>query len=342
MKKILLTVLGVFALSILTGCAASSKPVQMKNPDDEGDIIIVCKDINDEDISEFNDTNESDPEDPQKDSDKNTGKKADKKYPPGYSEDVEFDPSWEYADYSVINSGSAKLYRASDNRNDVIIGVNAGHGTKGGESKKTYCHPDKTPKVTGGTTQAGAVMAPAVSGGMRFADGTTEAAVTLRMAELLRDELLTEGFDVLLVRDEEDEQFDNIARTVMCNNVADCMISLHWDGDGLTYDKGCFYVSVPDQIKDMEPVASFWQEHDRLGQTLIDALAERGYKINGSGHMAIDLTQMSYSTVPSIDIELGNAASPHDDATLSGMASALVQGIRELYTDIEKEKDSSD
>ena len=257
----------------------------------------------------------------------------DPEYPPGYSEDVEFDPSWEYADYSVINSGSAKLYRASDNRNDIVIGVNAGHGTKGGESKKTYCHPDKTPKVTGGTTQAGAVKAPAVSGGMRFADGTAEAVVTLRMAELFRDELLSEGFDVLLVRDEDDEQFDNIARTVMCNNVADCMISLHWDGDGLTYDKGCFYVSVPDPIKDMEPVASFWQEHDRLGQALIDALAQSGYKISGNGHMAIDLTQMSYSTVPSVDIELGNAASAHDDATLSGMASAMTDGICELYTD---------
>lgn len=30
--------------------------------------------------------------------------------------------------------------------------VNAGHGTKGGESVKTYCHPDKSAKVTGGST----------------------------------------------------------------------------------------------------------------------------------------------------------------------------------------------
>ena len=254
-------------------------------------------------------------------------------YPPGYTEDVEFDSSWEYADHSVINTGSAKLYRASRNRNNKVIGVNAGHGTKGGESKKTYCHPDKSPKITGGSTAAGSVKAPAVTGGMRFADGTGEAAVTLRMAQLFKDELLKEGFDVLLVRDEEDEQFDNIARTVICNNAADCMISLHWDGDGLSYDKGCFYVSVPDGIKDMEPVASFWQEHDRLGQALVDALSEDGYKISGNGHMAIDLTQMSYSTVPSVDIELGNAASPHDDPTLSGMASAMVRGVCEFYSD---------
>lgn len=31
-------------------------------------------------------------------------------------------------------------------------------------------------------------------------------------------------------------------------------------------------------------------------------------KIHGSGSMAIDLTQTSYSTIPSVDMELGNAA----------------------------------
>ncbi len=258
-------------------------------------------------------------------------------YPPGYSEDVLFDPSWEYADYTVISSGDAKLFRASKDRKDVVIGVNAGHGTKGGDEVKTYCHPDKTPKITGGTTAAGSIKAVAVSGGMSFYDGTKEATVTLRMAELFKDELLDEGFDVLMVRDEEDEQFDNIARTILCNNIADCMISIHWDGDDLSYDKGCFYVSVPDGLKDMEPVASHWQEHDRLGQALVDALSEDGYKIYGSGCVDVDLTQMSYSTVPSVDIELGNAVSAHDDETLSKMAISMVDGIGMIYTEWEEQ-----
>lgn len=84
---------------------------------------------------------------------------------------------------------------------------------------------------------------------MTFNDGATESSVTLRMAEILRDKLLAAGYDVLMVRDGSDVQLDNVARTVICNNVADCHISLHWDGDGLSYDKGCFYISVPDGIK---------------------------------------------------------------------------------------------
>jgi len=109
------------------------------------------------------------------------------------------------------------------------------------------------------------------------------------------------------------------------------MISLHWDGDNLNYDKGCFYISTPDGLKLMEPVASHWQEHERLGKALIEGLKSRGCKINGQGSMAIDLTQTSYSTIPSIDIELGNAASKHDDGTLGNLSDGLLIGIESFF-----------
>lgn len=155
------------------------------------------------------------------------------------------------------------------------IGVNAGHGTSGGASVKTQCHPDGSPKTTGGSTAQGATYATAVSGGMTFNDGTAESTVTLQMAQILKDKLLAQGYDVLMVRTGDDVQLDNVARTVLCNNVADCHISLHWDGDGLGYDKGCFYISVPNGLKSMEPVASHWQEHDALGASLVERTSYR-------------------------------------------------------------------
>ena len=246
-------------------------------------------------------------------------------------ETITLSPSWKYADYSKITGGAAQLYRAADARKNVTIGVNAGHGTKGGQSVKTYCHPDMTPKVTGGTTGAGSVTAVAVSGGMSFSDGAREADVTLREAQILRDKLLAKGYDVLMLRDGADVQLDNVSRTVIANNTANCLISIHWDGDGLGYDKGCFYISTPDGIKQMEPVASNWQSHEQLGQALIEGLRAGGCKINGGGKMAIDLTQTCYSTIPSVDIELGNQASAHDDRTLQVLADGLVLGIERLY-----------
>lgn len=247
---------------------------------------------------------------------------------------ITLDSTWEYADHSKINTGAAVLYRAPEEsgRKGIVIGVNAGHGTVGGSKVKTLCHPDGSAKVTGGSTAAGATEAAAVSGGMTFQDGTPEREVTLRMAQILRDKLLSSGYDVLMLRDSEDVQLDNVARTVICNNVADCHIALHWDsGDGKNYDKGCFYISVPEALKNMEPVASHWQQHDTLGTDLVEGLREQGATIYGKGHMGIDLTQTSYSTIPSVDMELGNAYSDHSDVILEQLATGLLTGINTYF-----------
>ena len=78
-------------------------------------------------------------------------------------ESVSLNPSWQYADHSAINSGCAVMYKATANRKNIVVGVNAGHGTSGGTSVKTLCHPDGSAKTTGGTTGAGATKAVAVS-----------------------------------------------------------------------------------------------------------------------------------------------------------------------------------
>ena len=78
------------------------------------------------------------------------------------SGEITMNPSWKYAEFSKINSGAAVLYRSeAASPKGITVCVNAGHGTKGGASVKTQCHPDGTPKVTGGTTGAGATSAAA-------------------------------------------------------------------------------------------------------------------------------------------------------------------------------------
>lgn len=239
---------------------------------------------------------------------------------------------WAYANFSVINSGAAVMYVSdSPNRKNIIVGVNAGHGTSGGNNYKTYCHPDYTPKVTGGTTAQGATQAVAVSSGMTFNDGTPEYKVTLRMAQIFRDLLLSAGYDVLMIRDGDDVQLDNVARTVICNNVADCHIAIHWDGDGLAYDKGCFCMTVPDGIKYMQPVASIWQEDDRLGVSLVQGLQSQGVPIHGSGTAQLDLTQTSFSSIPSIDIELGNQCSTHTEEELWARGYGMLAGVNIFF-----------
>lgn len=260
-------------------------------------------------------------------------KKADNVQNQGASpQQIGLDGSFPYAGFSKINSGKAVLYKSTaQNRKNKTVAVNAGHGTSGGSSVKTQCHPDGSPKVTGGTTASGATMAVAVSGGMTFADGTAEAKVTLQMAKILKERLLAEGYDVLMIRDEEDVQLDNIARSVLANHYADCHIALHWDST--SNDKGCFYMSVPSNAsyRAMEPVASHWQDHNRLGEALVGGLRDAGNKIFSGGSMEMDLTQTSYSTVPSVDIELGDKGSSHSDSVLNQLADGLIMGINRFF-----------
>lgn len=243
---------------------------------------------------------------------------------------LSWDSGWQYADYSKIHTSDVKLYRSLHEGRPIIC-VNAGHGTSGGGSVKTQCHPDGSPKVTGGSTSAGATMATAVASGTTMVDGTAEAVVTLKLALIVRDQLLDAGFSVLMIRDSEDVQLDNIARTVFANNNADCHIAIHYDST--TNDKGAYYMSVPDvaSYKNMEPVASHWQEHNALGESLITGLRSNDVKIFSSGSMGMDLTQTSYSTVPSIDIEVGDRGSDYSEATLTKIAAGLVDGVKDYF-----------
>lgn len=246
--------------------------------------------------------------------------------------EVSLSSGYKYADFSKINSGKAILYKTTaSNKKNKTVCVNAGHGTSGGGSVKTLCHPDGTPKVTGGTTSAGATTAVAVSSGMTFSDGTAESKVTLAMAKILKDRLLAEGYDVLMIRESDDVQLDNIARTVIANNNADCHLALHWDST--TNNKGCFFMSVPNNAsyRAMEPVASHWQDHNRLGEALITGLKGAGNKIFSGGSMEMDLTQTSFSTIPSVDIELGDKASSHSADTLNQLADGLVAGVNSFF-----------
>ncbi|HAT01678.1 MAG TPA: N-acetylmuramoyl-L-alanine amidase, partial [Oribacterium sp.] len=124
-------------------------------------------------------------------------------------------------------------------------------------------------------------------------------------------------------------QLDNIARTVIANNKADCHIAIHFDSTNK--DKGAFFMSVPDGLKTMEPVASYWQKHEKLGQSLIAGLKENGTKIFSSGNMDRDLTQTAYSTVPSVDIELGDRATDHSEANVDKLAGGLALGVDKYY-----------
>ena len=155
----------------------------------------------------------------------------------------------------------------------------------------------------------------------------SEAAATRKLAKKVKTKLLHAGYDVLMVRETSDAQLDNIARTVFANQNADCHIALHYDGT--SSNKGAFYIRVPNvkSYRRMYPVSAYWKQHHALGNALIGGLKKNGIKIFGGGSIALDLTQTSYSQVPSVDLEVGDRASSTSAKTWNRVAEGIARGI---------------
>jgi len=119
-----------------------------------------------------------------------------------------------------------------------------------------------------------------------------------------------------------------VARSVIANQYADIHISLHYDGTNT--DAGVFYIGIPNvsSYRNMTPVKQNWKKHEALGKALIKGCKSKSLKIRGSGRMAIDLTQNSYSTIPSVCMEMGDKASSLSKSTQTKLAKGLVAGIK--------------
>ena len=139
-----------------------------------------------------------------------------------------------------------------------------------------------------------------------------------------------------MIRETDDVRLDNIARTLIANNNADVHIALHYDSTNK--DKGVFFCSIPnnEEYRSMEPVASHWQLHDKLGKSLIYGLSKEGFAKYNNGELEMDLTQTSYSTIPSVDLEIGDTASDHSYATLVRVAEGITEGLDLFFDSVEK------
>lgn len=249
---------------------------------------------------------------------------------------IYIDFSAPYATYSIINDGYAVLYKIDKkkvtNYKNKTIAVNAGHGTKGGANIKTFSHPDFSPKYTGGSTAAGSVLSAAVSAGMTFLNGMTEANANLVIAYALKDKLLADGYSVLMIREDDDCRLDNIARTVIANENADAHIAIHFDSTDT--DKGIFYI-VPyndERYLNMEPLKSNVQNIKGLGDSVISAFREMGEKIwKDKGTLQGDLTQLSFSTNASIDIELGDRKTVLTMEKAETFAEGIKRGVDKYF-----------
>ncbi|MBO6109050.1 MAG: N-acetylmuramoyl-L-alanine amidase [Eubacterium sp.] len=256
---------------------------------------------------------------------------------------IVFDQSWTYADQAKITSGESTLYTSTlKNKKNITVALNASYGTTGDTTATIPAHPDGSPKVISGSTAAGATGSAAVPDETKFSDGEGHRAATLNLTKVVRDKLLEEGYNVLMIRDGDQVALDNIARTVMANNNADLMITLGYDDNNSeTENMGAFFCSVPDNTSylNMTPVKENYKKHMKLGFDLISGLDAAGISIKGVGTFDVDLAQTSFATIPQTFLLVGNQFCDHSEKASELAADGIIDGLTHYY---EEKRDPAD
>lgn len=241
---------------------------------------------------------------------------------------IVWNKNWKYAGFSKSHSSAGVLYYTpKSKKKGKVVALNPGHGCDSSVYKlMNYCHPDKTRKVTGGSTAKGALKAAADNGG-----ASKEASRMLSLAKKTKRKLLNEGYDVLMLRQTSGIHLDVIGRTVMANNIADCHIALHYDST--SSNKGAFYCGVPDvkKYRSMYPVSKHYKQHNNLGKSMISGFKYYGLKIWSSGNLPTDLMQTSFSTIPSTDFEVGDRGTSYSSTRTDKMAKGIVRGVNKYF-----------
>lgn len=171
----------------------------------------------------------------------------------------------------------------------------------------------------------------------RYLSGTrgavlTEEQLNLQVGLKLRDALEALGAEVVMTREVSEISLPNTERCRIANESgADVHIHIHADGSEDTSVHG---VSVLIPGGDLLGTPSIVDESARLGQLMVDCVAEATGAKNRGTVPRSDLTGLNFSEIPSVFIEMGFMSNAEEDALLSsseyqdkivtGMANSLL------------------
>lgn len=215
------------------------------------------------------------------------------------------------ADYATIETGE----EASAVEGTYVIMLDPGHQLTG----------DSTLEANGpGSTEAKARVTDGATG---TTTGVPEYELTLEIGLMLRDELVSRGYTVLMTRETNDVNISNMERAQLANEAGvDITVRIHANSysDNSVYGAEALAPSTGNIY-----VGDLAEESQRLSQAIITAYCDatemnnRGVKIDDT------MTGINWCEMPVTIIELGFMSNPTDDTNMQDDAyqQKMVKGI---------------
>lgn len=236
---------------------------------------------------------------------------------------VPFEGAVEYT--GEIHEGTDIYYVGTGTRREQIIVIDAGHQAEGSSAKE--------PNGPGSDE-----MKAEVSWGAEGAYSGEEHALNLEVALLLRDQLISRGYSVVMIRETADVNISNMARAEIANKYnAAAYVRIHANAYEDTTMQGAMTI-CQSETNPYPDCAATYEESRLLSERVLQAFC----KTTGMQQLEIremdDMTGTNWSKVPTTLLEMGFLSNKSDDMLMATKyfkeqaAEGIADGLDAYFT----------
>lgn len=184
-----------------------------------------------------------------------------------------------------------------------LIAIDAGH--------QDHAMTEKEPLGPGSTE----MKAKLSSGTQGVATGIPEYELNLAVALKLRDELISRGYGVVMIRESNQVNLSNAERALIANAYeADAFIRIHANGSTNSAETGAFAIC---QTKNNPYNGDLYAESLRLTKLICDNFCEATDTLRQSDWQTDTMTGINWAEVPVTILEMGYMSNPDEDKKMA-------------------------